>query len=1073
MKKYIYLHINSYCILLLILLFKCHLGFSQRTTIRIEGTVTDLDGNPVNSTIRHSAGSQLVINGEFSFDLKRVPDTVRFTAVGFATVVRVINSSTFLRIRMTPETQDLEEVIVNTGYQSLSPHEFTGSIALIDEKSIQMKVGGNILDRIVGHSSGLMQLVGKTEQSGSQANGLLVRGLGTINGPIEPLIILDGFIYDGDINNINPNDVASVSILKDASAASIWGARAGNGVIVIVTKSGRFNQSMQVSFQTDQSLQRPAQLNTQYGISAMEEIEIERFLFEQGYFETRFRTPYNPLTPIQEILLQHRQGKLSEAEVEQRIAFWAGQNARQNYLDEFYTNSYNQNYNLQINGGSDRNAYLIGGSYSHKLSETYNQNSRLNVRLNNQFKISDRISLATNVQLSKIENVYGRPSYGTYRPGGREASYLAFRDENGNPIPLDLHYRGSYTDSIGAGKLLDWKHYPADNYRHIDSRNDQLELFSVINLAYSPIRSLKLNGSFQYQIQNSDQVDHSNINEYNSRNTINQYTQFDPDKGTLSYVVPLGGIYNSRDASIHSFTWRGQANFREQYDAHTINSIIGIELKGTGTGSQIHATQYGYQEDPLTYVQVDAMTRYPHFITGSPVRIGGSTGLSRTDYRFVSLYGNLAYSYLNRYTFTGSVRRDGSNVFGANVNDRWTPLWSAGIGWDISNEPFFEGNLISKLKAVVTYGVSGNVDMTKTASPIGSYSTNPLTGYRFARITNINNPDLRWEKLSQFSMRIDLQDKSRRITSSFNFFKKYGRDLYGQAPYDFTGWGASSTIVRNVASMEGYGVEMDLKSINYRNSNFEWSSFLFSNWNENVTTEYYKETDYSDLLVLMTNGNRINPVIGKPLYSISAYKWGGLDENGNPMGFVDGVSSTDYMAINEFARVDGDNIRYIGATTPRFFGTVANHIRYRSISLSIGIGFHLGYFVKKGNLSSSAIVNGGAIHVDYLKRWQNKGDERITDIPSFVYPVDSNRDYFYGSSEVHVIPADHLKMDYLRINYALNTTQWSMPFKQFDVNFGLENGPLLWKKNELGLDPNHVEGNNSQILWSGGIKVHF
>lgn len=1057
-------------LLLLLLMGTSGTGWSQQSRM-VEGTVRDLDGNPISATIRHAGGLRLAVNGAFSFELSRLPDTLRFTAVGFAVVTRVVTGPGTIHVQMSPVVQDIKEVVVSTGYQTLNPNEVTGTITLIDEKTIQSRVGGTILDRILGHSSGITQLVGKQEAG----TGILIRGLGTINGPLEPLIVLDGFIYDGDIDNINPNDVEHVSILKDASAASIWGARAGNGVIVITTKKGKFDQPMQVSFQMDQSLQRPANLDTQWGLDAKTEIEMEKYLFEMGHFNNTIRSrPYQQLTPVLEILLQQREGKLTQSEADRAIAFWEKQDTKKNYLEEFYTQARHQNYNLQFTGGSERNNYMMGASYSHNLSELHARSSRLNIRFNNQYKITDKLSLAANLQLSQQKQRDGRPAYGTITPMNRRINYLAFRDDEGQPLPIDREYRGSYTDSIGAGRFLDWKYYPAEDYMHTDRTTNKMELFSTVSLGYNPFSNLSLTGSFQYQIQTRDQSSHNGIDSYYTRNLINQFTQINANTGVLSYVVPMGGILQSTSASVNSFTWRGQANFKERFGGHLISAMAGVELKGSGTRSTIHATQYGYFEDPLAHTLVDAMTRYPHFITGAQVRVGGSSSLQRTDYRFASFYGNVAYSYLNRYLLTASARKDGSNVFGANTNDRWTPLWSAGMGWEISNEDFYQDRVFSKMKVVATYGVSGNVDMTKTASPIGFYGTNSLTQLRYARISTINNPDLRWERLSQVSARIDLEHKSRRMFSSINLFKKYGSDLYAQAPFDFTGWGLSSTILRNAASMQGYGVELDLRTINLKSTDFEWSSSLFFNWNDNKTTAYYVGTNYSELAQLLTygSGNRINPVIGKSLYSVAAYKWAGLDEYGNPVGYLNGEPSTDYLQMLVYGRQQGDNITYLGSGTPLFFGSLSNQVRYQSLTISMNLGYHLAYFIRKGYQLANGVVN-GSFHKDFAKRWQTSGDEKSTSVPAFLYPVNTQRETFYAASEVHIIPGDHIRLDHIKANYTFNTSHWARPFRQIDFSVGLENGPLLWKKNKFGLDPSFPDGNDPQIRWTTGLRVQF
>lgn len=1040
---------------------------------RVHGTVHDLEGRPVIGTVFCSSSVSIVKDGVFEITPLHFPDTIRITAMGFAAVTRIIHGPGTLSIRMTPTDTQLEEVVISTGYQTASPNEINGSVALITSDMLSSRTTGNILERIQGHASGLTTLVGKRETADG-GSGVLVRGLGTLHGPIEPLIVLDGFIYDGDIDNIDPNTVDHVTILKDAAASSIWGARAGNGVIVITTKKGQFNQRIRISVQADRSIQAPPALSETYRVGAATHIEMEKFLFDQGYFDQRIRnTPYLGLSPVVDLLARQRDGQISQTDFDRELAFWAKQDARENYLDAFYTTAHTQNLGLQINGGSERNSYMMGASYHDRNGNLYDRNRRLNLRINNQFRIIDNLTLSTNVQLAHHHTQSGRSGYGTFRPGGRTIDYLAFRDGQGDILPLDINYKGRYTDSIGEGILLDWKYYPTEEYRYIDSYNNRLDLFSTIGVTYRAFTWLDLSGSFQYQIQNSRQVVHTKEDSYFSRDLINQFTQVHPVTGVVSYVVPLGGLYNSSEASVGSFAWRGQANFDHHVNGHRITGIVGMELRGSGTSSRAHARLHGYQDDPLAYNHIDLHTRYPHFITGALASVGvGSNELSRTDYRFVSYYGNIAYTYLNRYTLSGSARRDGSNLFGVHTNDRWKPLWSAGLGWNISNEPFYAANYLSDLKAVFSYGRSGNVDMTKTALPIAAISTHHETGLRFAGITAINNPELRWEQQDQLSLRLEGQVKNRKLKGSLGFFKKYGTDLYGDAPYDFTGWGVSRTLVRNVASMEGYGLELDLHASYMERNRFKWTGGWYLTWNENKTTAYYISSNNHDLARLLVDGTSINPVIGYSLYAIAARKWAGLDGAGNPMGYLEGKPSTDYQAINLEGRSTGDNIVYMGSATPRYYGSMFTELHYGPVRLSVGLNFHFGYYLKKNYFSSGSAIN-SAIHQDYLKRWQQPGDELITDIPAFVYPVVTNRDSFYGVAEPNVIPGDQIRLDYVRLKYGMDTSQWKHPFRYMEINMGMENGGLLWKKNKSGVDPNFISGNQTSMIWSFGINAQF
>lgn len=1037
----------------------------------IHGIVRDLDGNLISGTVYSTSSASIIVEGEFVISILHFPDTLRITALGFRPVTRIVTGPTELSIRMTPSVDEIEEIVINTGYQTISPNEITGSVTLISSEMITDRSTGNILERIQGHSTGLTMLKGKRETFTQGGSGVLIRGLGTLNGPLEPLIVVDNYIYDGDIDNIDPNTVENVTILKDAAAASIWGARAGNGVIVITTKKGKFNQAPKLSVNSNFTLQGLPTLNEEYRVGAETHIEIEKFLFEEGYF-SRLQ-PYAPRTPIVELLSQRSEGKLTHSELEDALAFWYAQDARKNYLNEFYTQAQNQNVGIQIDGGSERNNYMLGASFTNRKSSTYDYGQRINIRLNNQFKIFENLSISANALVTYNQQDLGRPSYGDFRPGGRSGDYLAFRDEQGIPIPLDNMYRGDFTDSVGINLLLDWKQYPAEEYKYANNNHNHLELFSTVNLNYQPFNWLDISASYQYQNQDRKQVIHWKEEHYNSRNLINQYTQYNPSTDVINYIVPLGGLYTSNDSRVNSYSYRGQANFNYLISKHKLNGILGMEFRSSGTDHRAHPRLYGFHEDPLNYASVDVYTRFPNFITGSMSALGaGSRLLTKTINRFASFYGNLAYIYMNRYIITASARKDGSNLFGVNTNDRWRPLWSAGLGWNISNEAFFDEKTIKNLKLVVSYGQSGNVDMSKTALPIASVGTHSVTLLPFARITSINNPNLRWEKLEQLSFTLSGSILNDRVQASLNFFKKYGSDLYGSSEYDYTGWGVTNTLTRNVAAMEGYGMEMDLATQFVKTDKFTWIANWRVNWNENRTTKYFISNSNSQLYQLLTTGNHINPIVGKPLYSIAAYKWYGLNEKGDPIGLLNGVPSTDYNNILTESRNEGHNITYVGSALPRFYGTLTNQFSYRSFSLSVAVNFHFGYYAVKDHLTSAGVV-GGSIHKDYLNRWTREGDELRTDIPAFVYPVNSQRDAWYRNNEIHVIPGDHIRSDYLKLSYLWNTSQWRRPLRKFQFFVGVENGMLLWTRNEYNLDPHSLDGSQTAPIWSFGFNFQI
>jgi len=1025
-----------------------------------KGKVTLVDGRDMRAVVRAKKSGMVACdsNGNFSINLKALPDTLRFSAIGYFDVIRVLKNTKDatkpISIRMVLDTKDLGEVQVSTGYQNVKPNEINGSVAVIDEKKLNARQGTNILDRIVGQSSGILLNVGKTNPNPQNKTNISIRGLGTINGPLDPLIVLDGFIYDGDINNINPNDVENVSILKDASAASIWGARAGNGVIVITTKKGRPNQDLKIGFSANLLLQAKPDLFSLDQMSSSDYIEIERLIFNNGYFNDRInRTPYLALTPAVEIFLAVRSGKISAGEGESRLNVLKGQDTRRSVMENFYTNAITSQYSLNLSGGSEKHIYSLSGNYDNVLGETYAGSDKFNLHFSNEFRPTKRLSFSTNLYITSNNQTSGRPGYIT--PFSfRNPVYLTFKTPEGIPVPTDVTYRGLYTDTAGSGRLMDWKYYPSEDYKHNFQKTKRGELFGSARINYKIFDYLGLEVSYQYQRQRIEQFATTDIDSYSSRNLINSFSQLNRATGVVKYIIPKGGTLQSINGDVSSSTGRVQLNLDKNLGPHVIRGIIGAEAKESNA-SEYGVKRYGYSEDPLTFVGIDQVNGYPDFLTAGTVNIGGDQRMSSTKYRFLSFYGNMSYTYLGKYTLSASGRRDGSNLFGANVNDRWKPLWSAGLGWNVSEEGFYNIDWLPFLKFSGTFGYSGNVDLTKTALPVGSYATNAQVPLPFTRVSAINNPELKWEELSQLDLKVAFKTKRDRLTGAISYFIKRGKDLYGITAYDYTTWGGRQDITRNVADMRGWGLDAELHSKNLTFGKFFWNSDLYFNWNKNKTEKYYSRT-VSPLINILNGGDDIFPVEGYPLYAIAAYKWGGLDAKGNPQGYLNGSLSTDYANIIREGSTSGNNLVFAGPASPVWFGSLVNTFTYGPLSLNVNVSYRLGYYFYKPSISYSALVNFGRSHGDYGKRWQNPGDENVTNIPSFIYPINQQRDSFYAGSETNVLRADNIRLDYISFAYALSTQNWRIPFRNLNISAGIQNGGIIWRANKENLDPDNV-----------------
>ncbi|MFT4092703.1 MAG: SusC/RagA family TonB-linked outer membrane protein [Niabella sp.] len=1051
----------------------------------IKGVITDAaTGQPVaNATIRlanhRAAITATAPNGSFRIVCPAFPDSLIVTHIGYEPYFVTVTAPVSLQLRLQPVNTELETVTINTGYQKLKPNEVNGSYVVIDNKTLNEQTGTNILQRLNGVTNGLIFNSGKVGASGED-NPISIRGLSTINGPLAPLIIVDNFPYEGEIENINPEDVQNVTVLKDAAAASIWGARAGNGVIVITTKKAKYNDRLRVNLNTSLLFTKPADLFYQSQMPVADYLKTEAYLFNKGYFDETINDTYSfpALSPVVEMLLKHRDGLVSTADSTAFMEQLSTIDTRQQYSRYFQQTGITQQYALSVSGGSGIYAWLMSGSYNRVISTNAASADKKNIHLNNQLHPIKNLTITVDAYYTNSQSKTGKPDFGTVSEiNGRYIPYLSYTDENGQPVSID-QYRKAYTDTAGGGRLLSWDYLPLEDYKHRYTASERQELLARIGIDYHFSGSLSASVQYQYQKQWSNSTTFSDIESFYTRDLINRFTVLPADiSQPITYPIPLGSIINKFTSPLVSKNLRGQLNFSHTWHQHQVSAILGSELRDAVTGPSDGFTVYGYQEDPLSYVAVDFTRAYPTIITGSYQYLPGGAGIGPKEFtRFASFYANGSYVYKRKYSLNGSLRKDASNLFGVSTNDKWNPLWSSGIGWNLSNEDFYHSTILPYLKLRVTYGYSGNVDARRTPLPISAASTNSITGFPTQRISGLNNPSLRWEKSRQVNLGLDFETKGKIISGTLEYYLKKGTDLYGETPYDYTAWGRDQYIIANVANMQGRGLDVTINTVNL-NRALKWRTSIIYNYNSSKTTAYFSDdsNDFFDI----NDGSKIFPVVGKPLYSITAYKWGGLNASGDPQGYLEGQLSTDYSSIYQSANTEGlasGSIEFIGPATPVHFGSVINYLEWKGFSFSANLMFKAGYYFLKSSFTSLELITGGTGHGDYTLRWQQPGDELKTNVPAFVYTDYTQfqqRDNFYINAAPNVVKADHIRLHYINLAYDFELkTNGSTPIK-LRVYGNAANLGIIWRANRYGLDPDAAAGYPAAKQYTLGIRADF
>ncbi|WP_051293275.1 SusC/RagA family TonB-linked outer membrane protein [Olivibacter sitiensis] len=1008
----------------------------------IEGASVSLQG--INTTV--------ITNGKGEFTIQTTANTTVLIVnhVGYeSTSITVqLPQTDALNIVLNASSRLLEEVqVVSTGYQTIPAERATGSFSTVSNELFNQQVGTDILSRLPAIANSMVMDNGR-----AGAPQMMVRGLSTISGPKDPLIVVDNFPYDGDITNINPNIVENITILKDASASSIWGARAANGVIVITTKTGRFNQPITLDFNSNVSIGAKPDLGYIRQMPSSDFIDVEQELFNRNFYNSQINSANRPvLSPVVDLLNKVRNGELTQEQAQQQINQWRTVDARDQFNQYMYTPSVNQQYFINAQGGVEKFSWTSALGYDHNkdnLGATY---QRINLRFQNAYHPNKQLSLTTSLYYTQSQNQSGRYGYNNVfmKGSGIFVPYMQMADANGNALPVARDYNQSYIETAGDGMLLDWNYYPLTDWQHQISNSNVSDILATAVLDYQIIKGLSATVNYQYERQLGTNTGLADENSYVARDYINRFSQI--VDGNVEFIVPRGGILDKSNNTLNANNLRGQLNFDHTYDKHNITAIAGAEMRSTNSSGH-QERFYGYNPNNLTTGSVDYTRTYLNFISGSAF-IQRNQSLSETATRFLSQFANAAYTFDNRYVLSASARRDASNLFGLNTNDQWNPFWSAGFAWKVSNEQFYDVNFLPYLNLRATYGFSGNIDPAMVAVNTISYYSSPsfLTGNMVAGINNYYNPSLKWETSKMLNLAIDFRTQNGRISGSIEYYQKKGENLFGVAPIDYT-TGVDPEILRNVASMKGNGMDIELKSLNIERT-IKWQTILnFSFYKDQVLEYLIGRTLASQYIAI--NDVPISGIKGRPVYAIYAYKWAGLDPNtGEAQGYLDREVSKAYTTITGVG-TQVEDLEYFGSAIPTQFGSLINAISYKNISLQVGISFKFGYWFRRSSINYTNLFNGWVDHSDYALRWQQPGDETHTDVPVNPYTTNSQRDAFYNGSSVLVEKGNHIRLQYVNLAYDLNMPKsFKGGIKGLQIYFNASNLGLLWRANKQDIDP--------------------
>ncbi|WP_164735449.1 SusC/RagA family TonB-linked outer membrane protein [Pseudoflavitalea rhizosphaerae] len=1065
----------------------------------LKGKVTDQQGEPLEGVaVSVKETGQITTTNEqgiFSLNNLTPPATLVFTGVNTEETELKWNGGEALTVQLKTKVTALTDVVItaNTGYQTISRERSTGSFSKPDMEILRNRSGSmNVLQRLDGLVPGL------AINNGTNSNyfPVMLRGVTSINGANQPLYVVDGLPVE-DLTNINPNDVADITVLKDATAASIWGARAANGVIVVTTKKGSKNKDrLKVDYDMFYSLQGKPEIdafprmNSQQFIATMQELYDLPGYVRAGATDWKTITApdlYNGLNPVMphEYLLYGQTQWQPEFYKGMSLQDMAAMNNVQQMKDLWYRNALLSNHTLSISGSSGKYGVYASLGYTDNKSSTpgeSNNTYQLNARQDYQFNKNLSVYLITNLTYQTIS------AKRSIAPDNRFVPYAAFVDGDGKPLDLSWIYRNDSlrnlyeTKSTGLPDLgrLDLSFDPAANFNAGYTKNNNQNSRFLGGVNWKILKGLRFEGTYGAVLINNEQRSYDDISSYNSQVELAKMTVTSP---SLKALLPTtGGTLQATNLKHRNWTVRNQLVYDNNWNNrdHQLTALVGMELQQQ-TISGITTKVRGYDENLLTHKPID----YPTVSAGVAGTIINSSATFKindnfnedfSDTRFRSYYANAAYTFLQKYTLNASTRFDESNLFGKDVAAQSKPVWSAGVMWMLSREDFASGiNWLNNLQLRLTYGITGNspvpgsggsYDILGPGSLIGlpAGSVNPL------QIETPGNTNLSWEQTKNVNAGIDFTVLDNRISGSFDYYYKNTGNLLGEVNQNpFSGYTA---IYGNAGIIRNQGIELNLKTINMLAKDFSWSTQLTLAYNKGKIEKLQTATPfiYANSLLKMALPGFYKPQViglieGFQPFALLAYRYAGLDAMGDPqIRLADGSVTKDPGV----ARVA--DLVNMGSAVPLITGGFSNFFHYKNFGLAVNMVYNFDFVLRRdvndfftGRLGVKSFTTGN-LHTDFSNRWKKAGDEAFTNIPAYDVAVDraSRTDLsYYTAADINVVKGDFIKLRDITLSYDLPREVVSK-LHASALSFRLQvNNIMLWRANDAGIDPEFYNGMGS------------
>jgi len=910
-------------------------------------------------------GAMTDIDGHFTLKVPVGTTYLKVSYLGYITTTVNITNKTKVTVSLENDNKVLNEVIVN-GYTDISKRKNTTSVAKLDYEKVRQSGVSGVDQMLQGQIAG----VSVTSLGGgpSSAPKIRIRGTVSLNGSQDPLWVLDGLPLEGTdlpknimdkdnidqlrnlpIAGINPDDIADITILKDAAATAIYGARAANGVIVITTKKGK-KGPMAINFSANSFIaQRPdfSKLNL---MNAEEKVN-----FELGLAARPDLTYRDNLGAVSRLL--NKTGELAayrangfgglKASTQEQIN--ALKNPGTDWGKELYQSAVNQQYTLGVSGGTDQaNYYFSGGFYNEKGSTIGTGLKRYNTTLKTDFHISPKLKVGAalfgsvtnqNNYLTEVD-AFTNPS----RYVRNVNPYLTAKDANGAYI-YDPDIQG--TANFSGDVYVPFNILEERSNTHYTLNNKSFK--GIFDVNYKIFKDLNFRSEMGLQFEENGSEKYGSADTYFVRKMREGTRYYNATTKQNEYFLPQGGVIQNGKTSFFQYNWKNIFEYSKVInEKHEIEALAGAELRRT-KNEVINTKGFGFNKRTLTNQNIV----FPNadFASDPKYRTYQKTWVENA---YASFFGTLSYTYDRKYTAYGSIRYDGSDLFGVDPKYKYLPIYSVSGAWNASEEDFIKDvKWISNLRVRSSYGIQGNIDKNTSPFVVGAYeSGNILPGPNEETIvvTSPPNQKLRWEKTATFNAAIDLGVFNNAVQVTVEYYNRQSKDLIGiqelplENGFDFTN--------SNWAQVSNKGLELTISTRNISSKNFQWwTDFNIAHNKSKVEREKISLQSFAP----SKEGYAVN--------SLFVIKTAGLDANGIPQfvqkdgsivsmesfyklydpyaDFFPGQLAQSSLSNKEYQ----DLFTYAGDRDPKYTGGLVNRFRYKNFDLSIAANFNLGQMV--------------------------------------------------------------------------------------------------------------------------------